>query len=167
MLVATSAIPYNSPTVPVPEPEPTVCACEYHSIIHPADGIYPLCIYNDHPELFTDDKGGSTHLVMKGPDEAPKEIVHEDGNFCIVKDPDHDPHGYDKPESWVMHSCPTVYWKIYIDEYFMNTHGVCKHCYSEVPSGLIALWKMHNWQYIQDGGMPGEDLAADQACSSA
>jgi hypothetical protein len=150
------ALPYNSPSQLSSEEEQIDCDCEYHATIHPTSGVYPLCIYNDHPELFTDSKGSSSHSVMKGPDEHDKVTVMEDGNFCIVKDPEHDPNGYDKHESWIMHYCPSVYWKVYVEEHFMNTNGVCKHCYEVVPPGLIALWKLHNWQYIQETGFAND-----------
>jgi hypothetical protein len=52
-------------------------------------------------------------------------------------------------DSWVAHYCPSKHWKMTMDTTYMTTYGVCHHCFTEIPPGIIALWKMHNWDDIQ------------------
>ena len=125
------------------------CFCESHCVLHPVSGVYPLCVYNEQVELAVNSKGQTSYMVPKPP-EPDKEVVMEDGGFFIEKVPDKQKI-FDKHESYIMHYCPSLYWKCHVDEVFMIAHGVCSHCMGTIPSGLIALWKLHNWQYIQDG----------------
>jgi hypothetical protein len=80
-----------------------------------------------------------------------KVLFEEDGWF-IEAHPDVDEGLKTSQESWVAHYCPSVHWKVYIDPAFMTTYGVCDECYEHIPPGIIALWKMHNWDDIQQSG---------------
>ena len=131
-----------------PAPKET-CECEFHALIHKSSGDSPPCKYDEQVELYVNSKGYSTASDTKEPEPA-KIVVMEDNGFFIDKNPEayksiHDPH-----ESWVGHYCPVLFWKTYLDEKAMMEYGVCIHCMTEVPPGLIALWKMHNWDYLQN-----------------
>ena len=136
------------------------CLCENHCVLHPISGVYPPCAYNDQVGLAYDSKGNTDYGVMKQP-EPDREVVMEDGGFLIEKVPE-GISNWDKHDSYIMHFCPSLYWKVYLDEGIMLAEGVCIHCMEVVPPGLIALWKMHNWSYIQNG-----ISATVEACSSA
>ena len=148
-------------TVPLPA---EVCDCEFHATIHPVSGVYPPCIYDDSVELAYNSKGETHYMLHKT--DPDREIVMEDGDFFIEKVPK-DLNPFDKHDSYIMHYCPEKYWKVYVDEVYMNEHGVCSHCLNEIPPGLIALWKMHNWQYIQDGqGEYGyQEVVPEMSCA--
>lgn len=148
---------YRQATIATPS---EVCNCEYHVIIHPVSGVYPPCLYNESVELAHNSKGETNYMIKK-PDPD-REIVMEDDGFFIEKVPA-ELKGYDNHNSYIVHYCPSMYWKIYVEEVFMSEYGACSHCLEEIPPGLIALWKMHNWQYIQNH----PTTAYPEACNSA
>ncbi len=123
------------------------CQCEYHCTIHPVSGAYPLCQHTDNPELIVNSQGQTSYWALKPP-EPDREVLMTDGEFFIEKTPDNSGNLHN---SSIMHYCPRRYWNIYINEAFMLDEGICIDCMKVVPPGLIALWKMHNWQYIQKG----------------
>ncbi len=141
----------GAPTLPVEE-----CNCEHHCILHPVSKAYPMCIYSENPELAVNSKGQTTHTVPKltKPDN---EVVMQDEGFFIEKAEEGNP--WDNHDSYITHFCPAMYWKVYLDEGFMLKEGICIACMGVVPPGLIALWKMHNWSYLQSGTQNMENEA--------
>lgn len=140
---------------PIVAKSKTECQCEYHCVVHPASEVYPHCQYNDNEPVFVDTNKNIINNSIS-PVEYTKEIVMEDGSFFIEKN-NNDSKNFDKHESWVMHYCSSLYWKVIVVEEYMIKYGKCKNCHEDVPPGLIALWKMHNWDYLQNFA-PGEEL---------
>lgn len=127
------------------------CQCEHHTLLHPVSGVYPPCAYGELQEIVTNSKGDNNFTLQKQP-EPDKIVLIEDNGWFIEKNTDPGAGVETTPhESWIGHYCPALFWKVYLDEKAMMKYGVCIRCMTEVPPGLIALWKMHNWDYLQTG----------------
>ncbi len=137
------------------------CQCQHHCGIHPASGVYPPCNYAEVQEIVVNSKGDSNFSVKKRPEPDKVVLMEDDGWFveknCITS------QNFSLHESWIGHYCPTMLWKTYLNETIMMAEGVCSHCMQKVPPGLIALWKMHNWEYLQNSTTHGE-ACVDEAC---
>ena len=69
-------------------------------------------------------------------------ILHEEGNWKL--------HPTTQPriatiQSFILHTCPTgksYYW------YDGNMDDACYHCGEYVASGVLGLWKLHNFDWL-------------------
>ena len=156
----------SSPTVPITQgvtyaDEKEKCECEHHVVIHPVSGGYPPCMYAEVQEIVVNSKGDSNFTVKKR-SEPDKVTLMEDNGWFVEKN-DQDLSGMSTlHQSWIGHYCPTLLWKIYLNETIVMAEGVCSHCMKKVPPGLIALWKMHNWEYLQNSPHHGDEW--EEAC---
>ena len=146
----------SSPSV-VPTHDTIKCKCETHTKLHPTNGVYPPCKYSMDVELFVNSKGDSNYTIKKAPMNDPEKVMEKDGWFIEKTKPFLKANGASKL-SWFGHYCSSLHWKVYLDEKFLMEEGCCSYCMEKAPPGLIALWKMHNWDYLQsgdihDGGM--------------
>ena len=131
--------------LPVATPPRIECECKHHCLVHPTSGNYPRCQYDGVNPLWTTPK--KDPCTLDPPPYIEKEIVMEDGDFFIEKYKEQvEIDNGDKHESWVMHYCPTFYWKVFVNEHDMIKYGMCDLCNQVIPPGLIALWKLHNWE---------------------
>jgi hypothetical protein len=109
------------------------------------------CIYAEHPSIITNltehEENTILPISIVTTGVETKILFKKDG-FMIETHPDHGSANH----SWVTHYCPSKHWKMSMDEAYMVTYGVCHHCYTEIPPGIIALWKLHNWDDIQQSG---------------
>ncbi len=51
-------------------------------------------------------------------------------------------------KSYIVHDCPNwavrkYWWMVLIMD------KACTTCHKHPPNGMLGLWKLHNWQYIQ------------------
>jgi hypothetical protein len=129
------------------------CQCYAHSLISPASNQHPPCKFAEQPSLY------ETPLPFgEYPDKYvrkmdPTILVKIDG-FAIERGADPGGHGlgatWDSGISWITHLCPAVFWKIVIDSQWALKNEVCFSCNTEIPTGIIALWKMHNFDKIKN-----------------
>lgn len=77
-----------------------------------------------------------------------RETLFTDGDWTIMGVPA-DQHSWD----WVWHKCPwKKNWALKqksLSIWTMDTHTHCPHCGEEIPEGVMALWKMNNWDALQ------------------
>ena len=120
------------------------CNCvEHATIVTPKSP--QVCQYSEAVVVLPNPQGDWG--IEDEPPAAPIRVMEEDG-FWIEKRPDNN-KTYDQHESWVLHFCPHTQWSNCLDEEHMMKHGQCFHCNETVPPGIIALWTMHNWEYLQ------------------
>ena len=137
------------------------CCCAQHVSIHATSGPLGPCLYAETVVPLINSKGQAKYETIHSPKPALVKVMEEDGWF-IEKCPGLTPT---KRQSWIGHYCPSVKWKIHINEIHLEKYGVCQQCINEPPPGIIALWKMHNFDFIQAGGLDAIDVG--EACSSA
>ena len=120
------------------------CNCVEHATIVTPETTH-VCQYDIRLPILPNPQG-DWHIEGELPAE-PIRVMEKDG-FWIEKAPDND-KTYDPHESRVAHFCPHTQWKSFLDEEHMMKYGQCFHCHQTVPPGIIALWMMHNWDYLQ------------------
>jgi hypothetical protein len=161
--MSSQSVPYNYPMPTLSGAATELCGCKQHCLLHPASEVYPPCQYNERSELYVNSKGESTFSIAKPPHPDPVKVMEEDGWFIekeVLMHTHHDPHN-----SWIGHYCPSLKWKVYMNEKFMMDEGLCTYCYEVVPPGFIALWQLHNFEYIQAGNVQADD-PMEASCSA-
>ncbi len=144
-----------APSLPlVEEPE---CGCPNHTIIHVTATATTPCKWNETAPLYKDSKDIPTPTDIFSATKQPvslnldfKLLFEEDG-FMIETHPDKEKDVMlPVSDSWVTHYCPSLHWKVFMDSGYMSKYGLCHHCMEKIPTGVIALWKMHNWDALQN-----------------
>ena len=93
---------------------------------------------------------------MKKPEYNGKafEVLHDEGEFQLVETVNHQDQGINRMggDSWVFHLCgeyqralPTSQPIGLLSDNEL-WRGQCAYCQLRVPEGLMALWKMMNWE---------------------
>jgi hypothetical protein len=110
------------------------------------------CKWADHVQLITDltEKTKDILISEVGTNYESKILFEEDGFMIETHTDEFDDLKLE--DSWISHYCPSKHWKMTMDSAYMATYGVCHHCFTEIPPGIIALWKLHNWDDIQQSG---------------
>ena len=130
------------------------CECVLHALIAIGSN-FPPCAFAEAPEIVSASAAlapppsapGLPKLIVE-PHPEPIKLMEEDG-FFIEQRP-YNNKMYDKHESWVMHYCPSMYAAVQQEDIFMMKNEVCHRCCMTIPPGVIALWKLHNWDALQN-----------------
>lgn len=68
--------------------------------------------------------------------------LHEEGNWQLLPSGRHNK----QIQSYILHVCPDAgahyYW------YSRNMDGACNHCGEYVATGVLGLWRLHNFEWI-------------------
>ena len=121
------------------------CECPTHATVLDPANIKLRCKWEELPVLTIDSKIFAIDDLLVEIPEFELETLFEAEGFSIEKYVDEQ----SLRNSWVWHYCPSKHWKVIIVDEFLLTEGVCQECYAKVPAGVIALWKMHNWEFLQ------------------